>query len=111
MSTPVVYGDYLYLGNSNGVLRCFHAKTGDKVYQERLGSDAGIIASLVAADGKIYCPSENGTVYVVAAGPEFKILAENQMGQPCFASPALSDNVLFIRTTGKLFAIQDGSAR
>ena len=111
MSTPVVYGDYLYLGNSNGVLRCFHAKTGDKVYQERLGSDAGIIASLVAADGKIYCPSENGTVYVVAAGPEFKLLAENQMGQPCFASPALSDSVLFIRTTGKLFAIQAASSR
>ena len=111
MSTPVVYGDYLYLGNSNGVLRCFEAKTGNKVYEQRLGSDAGIIASLVAADGKIYCPSENGTVYVIAAGPEFKLLAENRMGQPCFASPALSDGVLFIRTTGKLFATQATSPR
>lgn len=106
MSTPVVYGDYLYLGNSNGVLRCFEAKTGDKVYEQRLGSDAGIIASLVAADGKIYCPSENGTVYVIAAGPEFQLLAENQMGNPCFASPALADGVLFIRTTKSLFAIE-----
>ena len=106
MSTPVVYGDYLYLGNSNGVLRCFEAKTGDKVYEQRLGSEAGIIASLVAADGKIYCPSENGTVYVIAAGPEFQLLAENQMGNPCFASPALADGVLFIRTTKSLFAIE-----
>ena len=106
MSTPVVYGDYLYLGNSNGVLRCFEAKTGNKVYEQRLGSDAGIIASLVAADGKIYCPSENGTVYVIRAGPEFELLAENRMGQPCFASPALSAGVLFIRTTDELLAIE-----
>ena len=106
MSTPVVYGDYLYLGNSNGVLRCFHAKTGEKIYEQRLGSDAGIIASLVAADGKIYCPSENGTVYVIQAGPEFELLAENRMGRPCFASPALSAGVLFLRTTDELLAIE-----
>lgn len=42
MSTPVVYGDYLYLGNTNGVLRCFHARTGEKIYEERLGSGAAV---------------------------------------------------------------------
>ena len=52
MSTPVVYGDYLYLGNTNGVLRCFHAATGEKIYEERLGSGASIYSSLVAADGQ-----------------------------------------------------------
>ena len=106
MSTPVVYGDYLYLGNSNGVIRCFHAKTGEKVYEERLGTGASIIASLVAADGKIYCASENGTVYVVMAGPNFEILARNEMGQPCFATPAIAKGVLYIRTTQHLVAIE-----
>jgi len=105
MSTPVVYGDYLYLGNSNGVVRCFNARTGEKVYEERLESGAAIISSLVAADGKIYCASENGTVYVLAAGPEFKVLARNKMGQPCFATPAISQGTLYIRTTESLFAI------
>ena len=105
MSTPVVYQDYLYLGNSNGVVRCFNAKTGDKVYEQRLGGGASILASLVAADGKIYCASENGTVYVLAAGPDFKVLASNKMGQPCFASPAVSNGVLFFRTTDSLVAI------
>jgi outer membrane protein assembly factor BamB len=106
MSTPVVYGDYLYLGNFNGVVRCFHALTGKKIYEQRLGSGAGIIASLVAADGKIYCASENGTVYVLAAGPEFRVLARNQMGQPCFATPAVSRGILFFRTTDSLLAIE-----
>ena len=106
MSTPVVYGDYLYLGNSNGVVRCFHAKTGEKIFEERLGKEAGVISSLIAADGKVYCPSENGNVYVLAAGSEFKLLASNSMAEPCLATPALSEGVLYIRTTRRLVAIK-----
>lgn len=106
MSTPVVYGDYIYFGNSNGVIRCFHAKTGEKVYEKRLGRRAGIIASLVASDGKVFCPSENGNVYVLEAGPKFKVIATNKMADPCFATPAISQGVLFIRTTKRLIAIK-----
>jgi outer membrane protein assembly factor BamB len=106
MSTPVVYRDYLYLGNSNGVVRCFNALTGHKVYEQRLGAGAAILSSLVAAEGKIYCASENGTVYVLAAGPDFKVLARNKMGQPCFATPAISQGVLYFRTTECLLAIK-----
>lgn len=106
MSTPVVCGDYLFLGNSNGVLRCFHAVTGEQLYEKRLGAKAGVIASLVAADNRVYCASENGTVYVLAAGPKFELLAENKMGQPCFATPAISNGVIFVRTSEKLVAIQ-----
>ena len=105
MSTPVVYEDYLYLGNSNAAVRCFNARTGEAVYQKRLGREAGVIASLVAADGKIFCASENGKVYVLKAGPKFEILAANEMGSPCFATPAFSEGVLFIRTTDRLVAI------
>ena len=105
MSTPVVYGGYLYLGNTNGVIRCLEAETGKKVYEQRLGSGASIYSSLVAADGKIFCASENGTVYVVKAGSEFEVLAENQMGLPILASPAIAGGTLFFRTTETLIAI------
>ncbi len=105
MSTPVVYRDFLYLGNSNGVVRCFNAKTGEKVFENRLDTGAGIISSLVAADGKIFCAAENGIVYVLKAGSEFKVLSRNQMGQPCFATPALSEGVMYFRTTERLVAI------
>ena len=47
------------------MFRCYEVKTGKKVYEERLGPDAAIYASLVAADGKVFCASEDGTVYVV----------------------------------------------
>ncbi|MEE2935390.1 MAG: FG-GAP-like repeat-containing protein [Planctomycetota bacterium] len=106
MSTPVVYGEYLYLGNPTGVNRWFHANTGELISEKRLGTGASIISSLVAADNKVFCPSENGTVYVLKAGPEFEIIAENEMGNPCFASPAIAGGVLYMRTTKHLVAIK-----
>ena len=106
MSTPVVYKDYLYLGNTNGAIRCFNANTGEKMYEKRLDSGASITASLVAARGHIYCASENGSVYVLEASPSFNVVAQNRMGQPCFATPAIADGVIFIRTTERLIAIK-----
>lgn len=105
ISTPVVYEDYIYLGNTNGVARCLHAKTGEKLYETRLSADAQIWASVVAGDGKVYFPSLDGDVYVVKAGPKFELLARNHMGEPCFATPAVLKSTLFIRTTDSLVAV------
>ena len=67
---------------------------------------SGYSASPVAADGKIYLSSEDGDMLVVAAGPEFKLLATNSMGESLMATPALSDGVMYVRSsTGTLFAI------
>ncbi len=105
LSTPVVYGGYVYLANHNGVLRCFDFKTGEKMYEERLGADSACSASLVAADGKIYCPTEQGIVNVIKAGSKFEVLAKNDLGEPCLATPALSQGVLYFRTSASLLAI------
>ena len=105
ISTPVVYGGYIYLANFNGVIRCFDFKTGGKVFEERLGKDCPCSASLVAADGKIYCPDEQGVVHVMKSGPAFEVLARNQLGEPCLATPAISQGVLYFRTAASLMAI------
>ncbi len=105
MSTPVVYDGCLYVGNSNGVLRCFDATSGDSIYEQRLGTGASMIASLVAGDGKIYCACENGFVYVVNAGRAFELLSKNTTAEPCYATPAISEGVLYLRTTTELMAI------
>ena len=109
MSTPVVYGDQIYVCTTRGIVRSFDAGNGEAIFQSRLGSKAGVIASLVAGDGKIYCASENGTVYVLQHGRETNIVAENKMGDPCMATPAISEGTLFIRTTKKLIAIKQAS--
>ena len=105
ISTPVAYGGYVYLANHNGVLRCFDFKTGEKMYEERLGAASACSASLVAADGKIYCPVEEGVVYVIKPGAKFEVLAKNEMGEPCLATPAISQGVLYFRTSASLIAI------
>jgi outer membrane protein assembly factor BamB len=107
MQTPLVYGDYLYVCRDNGVVSCYEAKTGKRLYQERLGTGrTGFTASSVAADGKLYFTSEEGDIFVVKAGPTFEVLAQNPMGEVCMATPAISEGVLFVRTQGHLVAIK-----
>jgi outer membrane protein assembly factor BamB len=105
MPTPIVYGDHLYVCSNSGILTCYDAKTGKQRYKERLGDEGSYTASPVAADGRIYFASEEGEVRVVAAGPKFEQLALNPLGEPCMATPAISDGMIFIRTQHHLFGI------
>lgn len=105
MPTPIVYGEHFYTCSNDGVVTCYDARTGKRVWWERLGSDGGFTASPVAADGWLYCTSEEGLTYVLQAGPEFRLLAENSVGDPCLATPAISDGMMFLRTQRFLFGI------
>lgn len=106
MQTPLVYGEYLYNCRDNGVLSCYRARTGERLYQERLGSGGGFSASPVAVDGKIYFTSEDGEVCVVRAGPRFELLAVNSQGGVCMATPAISQGTLYFRTRSHLLAVR-----
>ena len=112
MITPLVYGDYLYSSKNNGVINCFEARNGNRIYQERLGDGTtGFTASPVAADGKLYFSSEDGDIYVVKAGTKFELLSKNSMGEICMATPAISEGTLFFRTQGHVVAIAGKSSR
>jgi outer membrane protein assembly factor BamB len=106
MQTPIVVGEYLYCGRDNGVVTCFTAKTGEERYRERLGTGrSGYTASPVSADGKLYFTSEEGAVYVLRAAPKFEVLATNQLGEPCMATPAISGDALFFRTRAHVMRV------
>ena len=62
-------------------------------------------ASPVAADGKIYLSNEDGEMLVVKAGSTFTHIATNSMGEPLMATPALSEGVMYVRSSRTLFAI------
>ncbi len=111
MPTPIVYGDHFYTCSNQGVLTAYNAKTGERVYQERLGGKGGAFtASPVAADGKLYLASEDGDVFVVKTGAKYELLATNPMGEVMMATPAISDGLIFVRTTSHLYAIGSASA-
>ena len=104
--TPILYKGHLYTCNNNGILTCYRADTGEQVYQTRLGeTGASFASSPVAADGRIYFPSETGEVFVLRAGPEYELLATNTMDEVVMATPAISDGLLVVRTLGHVVGI------
>ena len=106
MPTPIVYGDYLYTCSNNGVVTCYNAKTGERVYQQRIAERGGAFsASPVAADGKIYLSSEDGEIFVFKAGPKHELLATNPMGEVLMATPAISDGMIIVRGLRHVFGI------
>jgi outer membrane protein assembly factor BamB len=105
--TPLVYQGVLYVCIDNGVLSAYDARTGKRHYQQRLARDAGgFSGSPVAADGRIYLPSEDGAVFVVRAGRRFELLARNDMKAMLLASPAVIGDTLLVRTRTHLVALK-----
>jgi outer membrane protein assembly factor BamB len=106
MVSPVLDDGLLYVMRNNGVIYAFDAKTGERIYQQRLGNGTtAFTASLVAADGKLYASSEEGDVYVIRAGKEFEVLATNPLGEVAMATPAISEGVIYIRTQKSMIAV------
>ena len=66
---------------------------------------SGYSASPVAADDKIYLSNEDGEILVIAAGPKYAHIATNSMGELLMATPALSEGVMYVRSSASLFAI------
>ena len=104
MATPIVYGDVLYVSRWNGILAAHDARTGELLYEERLGAGA-FTASIVGGDGKLYVANEDGDVYVIRTGRQYELIAKNTLGDVTMATPAISEGVLFFRTAKSLLAI------
>lgn len=106
--SPVLTGDYLLVADDNGTANCFEAKTGNRQWRARLGNHYS--ASLVTAGGLAYLLADDGTTKIVKPGPgtEADIVAENPLGEFCYASPAISNGQIFIRGEKHLFCIGGG---
>lgn len=110
VSSPVYYkGNLYWVHESKGVAYNLDAKTGEVVWQERLQPRPGLqYASAAAADGKIYSVSQHGGTYVLAAGPEFKLLAHNKLENDTSRANAnivVSNGQLLLRTDENLYCI------
>ncbi len=100
--SPILEGNYFLVVSDSGVAHCFDAKTGELAWTERLGEEH---ASLVSAEGRVYFLNVRGVMNVVKCGPEFVPLAQNEIGERCFASPAISQGQILLRGDKHLFCI------
>jgi len=103
--SPIAAGDYFLVVSDPGYACSFEAATGKLVWQEKLGEHH---ASLVSAAGLVYFLSDEGVTTVVRPGPVFEAVAHNELGERCFASPALSQGQIFIRSDRHLFCLGSG---
>lgn len=106
--TPVAYDGALYVLYDKGILARFDAKTGERSYKERLDPEGGAFTSSPwAYGGRIFCLSEEGKTYVVAAGPKFEVLHTNVLSPDMtLATPAIAGDLLLVRTEKTLYALR-----
>lgn len=107
--SPLLYGDLLYfLKHNQGILSCLDADTGEvKFGPVRLDGVSGVYASPVGAAGRVYIPGRDGTTVVLEHGPEFKVLATNELDEGFDASPAVVGDTLYLRGRRHLYALRD----
>ena len=108
MATPLLYDGHLYILEQNlDVVSCYDARTGKQAYRERLPQARGFFASPWACQGKVFCLDEDGQTFVFQPGPTFKLLGRNDLGAKCWASPALADDAMFVRSIDHLYCINN----
>ncbi len=104
--SQIVYGDYLYTVYDRGFITCHNALTGEEVYdKQRFSPNGSFTASPVAYNGHLFCLNEEGLTYVVKAGPDFEIVARNDLQELSMACPAVVGDKLLIRTASKLYCL------
>ena len=102
--SPLLYKDVLYLMKEGGILTALDPLTGKVLKQGRLqGALGDYFASPVAADDKVFTVSHEGKVTVLKPGGQWEVLAINDLGEECNATPAIADGRLYIRTRDTLY--------
>ncbi|MGH9672201.1 MAG: PQQ-binding-like beta-propeller repeat protein, partial [Bryobacteraceae bacterium] len=102
--SPLYYHDVLYTLKEGGIFASIDPKTGEILKLARLeGAPGPYYASAVASDGNIYVISEEGKASVIQAGADWRVLAVNDLGESCHATPALTDQRIYLRTRGALY--------
>lgn len=109
MPTPLLYRGILYVVHHNGIFVSYDAVSGEALSKSRFSQRGTFTGSPVAASGKLYAGTEEGLLYVLAAGPEYEELAVHDFGEPLMATPAISEGLLIIRTPSRLIALSPAS--
>jgi outer membrane protein assembly factor BamB len=106
--SPVVVNGYLIVPDDRGTANCFVAETGQRLWQERLGSHFS--ASLVTAGDLVYMIADDGLTKVVRPDEKLEVVAENPLGEHCYSSPAIAHGCMFIRGEKHLFCFKTANA-
>lgn len=101
----VLAGNEIFMVNDRGIVSCVDAKTGEVVWTDRIRGEFS--ASPLYANGRVYFFAEDGKTTVIEAARQYKVIAENQLGDGFMASPAVDGNALILRSRTHLYRIEE----
>lgn len=105
--SPVVYENVLYMAK-DGIVTSLDPRTGAVHKRDRLGTEKmKVYASPVAADGKVYFAGTEGQVVVLEAGPQWEVLGTNDLDEGIYASPAIVEGHVYVRTKSRLYSFSE----
>jgi outer membrane protein assembly factor BamB len=104
MPTPIVVDGLLFMVSDRGIATCLDAATGERKWQQRLGSEYS--ASPIFADGHLYFADRTGKVFLVMPQSTFRLVATQQLSAPLMATPAAGDRYLIFRAGNSLLRVQ-----
>lgn len=107
MASPLIYRDLVYILEQRGIVGCFDVKSGKEHHRQRIEGAASFTSSPWAYDGRVFCLDEQGQTFVLAAGPELKVLGVNKLDDSFWSSAAVADNRLLLRGMNALYCIGD----
>ena len=111
-ASPLLYRGLLYLVKNGGLLTTVDPDSGNILRQDRIpGVDGNIFASPVAADGKLFILNESGKLAVLRSGRDWRVLAVNELAENCYATPAIADGVILVRSEHDLWVFQNKSMK
>ena len=102
-ASPLYYQGLLYTIKDGGILNCLDAKTGKPTKQKRIDATGSYYASPVAGDGKVYLLNVEGELTVLDAKAKWEVLSQTEFGERAFATPAIVDGKIYLRTAGHLY--------
>lgn len=102
-ASPLAYLGHVFVIKDGGILTCLNAATGQSTKSGRVMGTGNYYASPTGGDGKVYLLSQRGTLSVVEAAPQWKVIHSAEFGEECYASPALVDGRIYLRTSGHLY--------
>ena len=107
LPTEVAYDGGLYALSEKGILSRFDAKTGKLSYKSRIDEGGAFTSSPWAYNGKVFCLSEEGKTFVIAAGEKFELAGVNPLDEMAQATPAIVGDRLLLRTESRLYSIRN----
>ncbi len=106
--SPICEGGWFLIVSDSGIAHCFDAKTGDIAWEERMKEHH---ASLVSAEGKVWFINDFGTLRTVKPGKSYNLVAESELEDKVFASPAMSEGQIFVRDEHRLICLGKRTAK